>query len=58
MAIMKKRAARKFQYPSSRVILPDNGTDVLVLSAHIEFQYPSSRVILPDRKSAKKLKRS
>ena len=37
----------KFQYPSSRVILPDLAK-LLTSSAFSEFQYPSSRVILPD----------
>ena len=37
-----------FQYPSSRVILPDEIPKGNVTGAGYQFQYPSSRVILPD----------
>ena len=41
-----------FQYPNSRVILPDPQTtdkfQIEIITGSEEFQYPSSRVILPD----------
>ena len=41
----------KFQYPSSRVILPDMVGKDFITETFGEFQYPSSRVILPDQPS-------
>ena len=38
----------EFQYPSSRVILPDMAEFAEYDVPTEEFQYPSSRVILPD----------
>ena len=38
----------EFQYPSSRVILPDSLSLGLIGILSVKFQYPSSRVILPD----------
>ena len=39
---------QQFQYPSSRVILPDIKYFGMPILTSEWFQYPSSRVILPD----------
>ena len=44
-----------FQYPSSRVILPDREVVECYNLGVALFQYPSSRVILPDSKPEKSI---
>ena len=46
-----KHLLEKFQYPSSRVILPDLVDFATAYAVQDVFQYPSSRVILPDGES-------